>query len=369
MHFEIRIYHYLKQFYAKLTNCVSKTYQYLPVFTYICFVSIINVDSKAGIPKYRQIIQSVEVGLQEGHLKKGDKLPSVNSIRNRFSLSRDTVFMAFGELKKRGIIEAVSGKGYYIKSEDITVAKKVFLLFDELNIFKEDLYNAIVNALGEGVQVDIFFHHFNQDVFDKLINDNVGNYNYYIIMPASLENVFQSLQNLPEDKVFLLDQTNEQLKNFAGVFQNFEKNVFEGLLSLKTQLHKYDTLVFVNPKSNQPESIYSGFQKFISANIIRGSKVEGTHSILPDKGDVYFVLDDRSLIELIKKIKETTLVIGKDVGIIAYNDSLLKEIVEGGITTISTNFKQMGERISTMILNEEFVLVENPNNILIRNSL
>ena len=92
-------------------------------------MSIIYVDNNAGIPKYRQIIQSIEVGLQEGHLKKGDKLPSVNSIRNRFSLSRDTVFMAFGELKKRGIIDAVAGKGYYIKSEDISVVKKVFLLF------------------------------------------------------------------------------------------------------------------------------------------------------------------------------------------------------------------------------------------------
>lgn len=332
-------------------------------------MSIIYVDSKVGIPKYRQIIQSVEVGLQDGRLKKGDKLPSVNSIRNRFALSRDTVFMAFGELKKRGIIEAVSGKGYYIKSEDVSIVKKVFLLFDELNIFKEDLYNAIVSALGEGVKIDIFFHHFNQAVFEKHINDNVGNYNYYIIMPASMEKVFQSLKNLPEDKVFLLDQTNEKLKQYAGVFQNFEKNVFDGLISLKSQLQKYKRLVFVNPKSNQPSGIFSGYQKFISTKSIEGHKIEGADSAEPKKGDAYFVLDDRSLIELIKKINESSLKIGKDIGIIAYNDSLLKEIVEGGITTISTNFKQMGQRMASMILNEEFAQIENPNNILIRNSL
>lgn len=332
-------------------------------------MSIIYVDNNAGIPKYRQIIQSIEVGLQEGRLKKGDKLPSVNSIRNRFSLSRDTVFMAFGELKKRGIIDAVAGKGYYIKSEDISVVKKVFLLFDELNIFKEDLYNAIVNALGKGVQVDIFFHHFNQDVFDKHINDNVGNYNYYIIMPASLEKAFQSLKNLPEDKVFLLDQTNEKLKNYAGVFQNFEKNVFDGLSSLTERLQKYKRLVFVNPKSNQPSGIFLGFQKFISTEVIISDKVDGTDTIVPQNGDVYFVLDDRSLIELIKKVNNTSLKIGDNIGIIAYNDSLLKEIVEGGITTISTNFNQMGEHMAHMILNEEYKHIENPNNILIRKSL
>ena len=93
-------------------------------------------------------------------LKKGDKLPSINSIRNKFSLSRDTVLMAFNELKMRGIVESVSGKGYYIKSENINVKRKVFLLFDELNAFKEDLYNAFLEELNDNIQVDIFFHHF-----------------------------------------------------------------------------------------------------------------------------------------------------------------------------------------------------------------
>ncbi|MFC0603088.1 GntR family transcriptional regulator [Winogradskyella pulchriflava] len=332
-------------------------------------MSIIYVDHKAGIPKYQQIIKSVEVGLQEGHLKKGDKLPSVNSIKNRFSLSRDTVFMAFGELKKRGIIEAISGKGYYIKSEDVNVVKKVFLLFDELNIFKEDLYNSLISALGENVQVDIFFHHFNQEVFDKHINDNVGNYNYYAVMPASLENASQTLECLPTDKVFLLDQTNDSLKHYAGVFQNFEKNVFEGLMSLKSKIDQYDKLVLINPKSNQPIGISLGYDKFISEGIIEGLKFEGVASVTPKEREIYFVLDDRSLIELIKKINETSLKIGVDVGIIAYNDSLLKEIVEGGITTISTNFKDMGEHMASMILNETFSQIENPNNILIRKSL
>nr|WP_262921500.1 substrate-binding domain-containing protein [Psychroserpens algicola] len=188
-------------------------------------------------------------------------------------------------------------------------------------------------------------------------------------MPASLNGAFQSLKNLPENKVFLLDQTNERLKRYAGVFQNFEKNVFDGLSSLKKQLQKYNKLVFVNPKSNQPDGIYYGFQKFISATSTEGQRVEGTDEIIPQKGCVYFVLDDRSLIELIKKINNTNFKIGEDVGVIAYNDSLLKEIVEGGITTISTNFKEMGARIAYLIINEEFKQMENPNNILIRKSL
>lgn len=332
-------------------------------------MSVIQVKSNIGIPKYKQIIQSVENGLLEGHLKKGDKLPSVNSIKNRFSLSRDTVFMAFGELKKRGIIEAITGKGYYIKSEDVTIIKKVFLLFDELNIFKEDLYNAFVAALGSDIQVDIFFHHFNKEVFAKHINDNLDNYNYYVIMPASLKNVTNVLEKLPQDCVYLLDQTNGELSHYAGVFQNFEDNVFDGLTRLKSHMQHYSNLVLVKPKSNQPDGIFKGFKKFLSKVTIRGYQIDGFDALIPKKGDAYFVLDDRSLIELIKKIKQTSLVIGEDVGIIAYNDSLLKEVFEGGITTISTNFKEMGARMAHMIKNEEFAQIKNPNNILIRKSL
>ena len=74
------------------------------------------------------------------------------------------------------------------------------------------------------------------------------------------------------------------------------------------------------------------------------------------------------MLQIIKNIKTHNLVLAKDVGIISYNDALLKEIVEGGITTISTDFNLMGKRLAEMILNKEAIQVENPNKLIIRNS-
>ena len=87
------------------------------------------------------------------------------------------------------------------------------------------------------------------------------------------------------------------------------------------------------------------------------------------KGELYIVLDDKNLIRIIKRIKDEHLTLAKDIGIISYNDTLLKEIVEGGITTISTDFNLMGERLAEMILNNEFAQVENPNSLILRKSL
>lgn len=332
-------------------------------------MSIISVKDNVGIPKYKQIVSSVEDALVSGELKKGDNLPSINKIRKKFSLSRDTVLTAFNELKARGIVESISGKGYYVKSEHIGVTQKIFLLFDELNAFKEDLYNSFIENLGDNTQVDIFFHHFNYDVFKKLIYDNLGNYNYYVIMPANLSNTKTVLDKLPSDKVYILDQTNEELKQYPAIYQNFENDIYNSLKQSLPLLNKYEKIVLFFPDKKQPLGMLTGFQKFRKETNFPNEIINTLEGKEPKKGEVYIVLDDQSLIVIIKKIFDNNLILGKDVGLISYNDTLLKEIVEGGITTISTDFKQMGRRLAQMVLNKEQLQIENTNNLIIRNSL
>jgi DNA-binding LacI/PurR family transcriptional regulator len=84
---------------------------------------------------------------------------------------------------------------------------------------------------------------------------------------------------------------------------------------------------------------------------------------------LYLVLDDKNLIRIIKKIKENKLILAKDIGIISFNDTMLKEVVEDGITTISTDFNLMGERLAQMILNNEQVKIENSSSLILRKSI
>ena len=96
---------------------------------------MVTIEQGVGIPKYQQIITSIEEAIANGKLKKGDQLPSINSIRSEHALSRDTVLLAFNRLKMRGLIYSVVGKGYYVSNVSIEVKQKVFLLFDEFNSF------------------------------------------------------------------------------------------------------------------------------------------------------------------------------------------------------------------------------------------
>lgn len=332
-------------------------------------MSLVTVHSELNMPKYKQIVQSVEIAIQIGELSKGDKLPSINAIKDEFGLSRDTVLMAFNELKTRGIVHSIAGKGYYVKSTDINVTQKIFLLFDELNAFKEDLYNAFLEAVDDNVQVDIFFHHFNFDLFTKLIFDNVGNYSYYVIMPANFKNTASVISRLPDDKVYILDQTSEELKQYPAVFQNFEKDIYSSLCKAAIPIEKYKKLILWFPETKQPLGMLSGFQKFRKNSKIAHEVIANLNDRNLETGEVYLVLDDQNLIKLIKKIKFQGLKVGRDIGIISYNDTLLKEVVEDGITTISTDFKLMGSNLAKMIFSGQSKQIENPNYLIMRNSL
>jgi len=333
---------------------------------------IFNVSDKINIPKYKQIINSLCKSIQDGLLTKGDKIPSINALCKEFSLSRDTVLVAFNELKAKGIISSVPGKGYYVSSTQVNVEKKIFLLFEEFNAFKEILYNSFIDHLKSQASVDIYFHHFNRKVFKDIIDNNNGNYTSYVIMPAKFNDAYAVLKSLPQEKVIILDQTNALLaKHYPAVYQNFEKDVYQALNSAKDLLSKYKNIKFVFPGGKEPIGQIKGFKTFAAENedkwsceIISNLNTDSIHSSC-----AYIIPSDVDLVTLVKYAKEKNLSIGTDIGIVSYNDTPLKEVVADGITTISTDFHTMGRNLAEMILLSKKLQLENPAKLIRRNSL
>ena len=118
---------------------------------------------------YKQIVDSITASISSKSLSIGDKLPSLNAIKETYAVSRDTVLTAFNELKNKGLIDSTVGKGYYVVSTNVNQSFNIFVLFDELNGFKEDLHQSFVKHIGEVAQVDVFFHHFDELVFSDII--------------------------------------------------------------------------------------------------------------------------------------------------------------------------------------------------------
>jgi DNA-binding transcriptional regulator YhcF (GntR family) len=330
---------------------------------------IIYFDPDSPAPKYRQIIQSIKRVIEKKTLRKGDKIPSINQVCSEFNLSRDTVMQAYNELKSHGIIVSKKGKGYFIERTDTHLEEKIFLLFDELNTFKEDLYNSFMEGLDSRASVDVFFHHFNYQVFKNQLSESIGKYSSYVIMPAGFDNFGHLLQKLPRDRVFILDRSKPDLNSYPVIYQDFELDVYEGLVNARNLLEKYRRLIFIQPVGKEPQERVQGFRKFCQEFKFDSKVVRSLSEIRPLLYDAFLVPSDRTLVELIKTVKEYEFEIGSDFGIISFNDSILKQVVAGGITTISTDFQQMGKLLSEMVLQRTIIQTRNKSGIIIRKSL
>jgi DNA-binding LacI/PurR family transcriptional regulator len=78
---------------------------------------------------------------------------------------------------------------------------------------------------------------------------------------------------------------------------------------------------------------------------------------------------ENDLVELIEKVIIRKLKPGKDIGVISYNETPLKKIILDGITTISTDFKLMGEKTAELVLNNSREHIAIPFKVTLRNSL
>ena len=331
-------------------------------------MSFISIKD-TGVPKSRQIVTSIEQAILNKELVKGSKLPTINSIRLRFSISRDTVLHAYGELKARGIIQSVAGKGFYLIKEDISTSKRILLVFDELNPFKKLVYDGFKTNCNPDVEVDIFFHHFNRDILRNTIVNSIGNYSYYVIMPANIQDIKGFVSHLPKDTVYLLDQIHPDLKDFPAVYQNFEKGVYQCLKKLQSKIIKYQKLILFFDKTKQPIAIYKGFISFCRDLHIDFQVIESIDKIAIKKNTAYLTLEDATLITIVKQLQSKGWKMAKDIGIISYNDTKLKEVLSDGITVISADFMDMGKQLATMIAGNSSEKIESKINLTLRQSI
>lgn len=329
--------------------------------------SIIRVKEHKS--KYKLVVSHVIDRIRAEEYRNGDRIPSINEFRQTYQLSRDTVFAGLRELMSRGIISASQGVGYFVSSTEVTAGRHIFLLFNELNEFKEDLYNSFMAAAGSEVSVDLYFHNYNRKVFETLIRDANHKYTDYIIMSGKFAGIEPLLQTLTGN-IYLLDHYHPELiGKYSGVFQNFEKDTYEALLSGLELIRKYQRIFMVQRDEKEPLERYDGLVRFCEEHGFSHEYISETKARPIVKGDLFIVVKDQDLVDLLKQATLQEFVPGLDFGLISYNDTPLKELLAGGITTLSTDFKLMGETMAGFLTCRKIQTIENPWMLNIRKSM
>lgn len=326
----------------------------------------LSADGDMSTPKFRQLAEAVKNAISEGKLHTGDILPSVSAVCEQFELSRDTVFKAYSLLREQGVVMSQPGKGYYI-ADRVT---KVFVFLDTFKAYKEVLYDSFFHNLPRNVIADVNFHHYNPHLFRKLIDDSLGRYSKYIIMPFLSDDTERLLNKIPKERLLVIDW-NLYTDNLSNVvYQDFGNALYVGLERVKNLLAKYQTVHFLYPDfTYHPYQSVVSFERFCRNNNISYVVERNLDALDVQKGTAYVSVSDRMLGRFLEQCRNRSLVPGQDVGMISYNETPMKQFIDRGITVFSTDFRQMGQLAAQFVTDERHLNVCVPSDMIIRNSL
>jgi len=325
-----------------------------------------TIDNNSNVLKFQQLVDAIMGSISQNQLKSGEMLPSVNQIMSECQLSRDTVFKAYAELKRRGVVESVPNRGYFV----VKKITKVFLFLDTFKAYKEVLYGSFLKNLPKNIGVDLHFHHYNIGVFEKIINDSVGKYSKYIIMNFDHEKVPEIIKIIPGDQLLIIDWKIYAEEIQSSVFQNFGESVYNCLKNNAEKILKYNEFKLYYPEfTYHPKITIEYFEKFCADFGIKHSIIYDDNKFKIEKGCLYFLVSDRTLANFLDQCQEKGFEPGREVGVISYNETPMKKYVKNGIAVISTDFELMGEKAAEFVVTGNPIQFEVPTTLKLRDSL
>lgn len=78
---------------------------------------VLTLDFKSPVPLYVQMRNQIVIGISEGVLKPGERLPTVRALASECGINTMTVNKAYQLLKQEGYIDADRRSGAMVKAE------------------------------------------------------------------------------------------------------------------------------------------------------------------------------------------------------------------------------------------------------------
>ncbi|MEO1261720.1 MAG: GntR family transcriptional regulator [Bacteroidota bacterium] len=334
------------------------------------FGKIQELEGVTQYSKHEQLVQGVINAISDKILVQGDMLPSVNKMVKELGFASKTIVKAYRELIERGLVESKNRLGYFIVNEATEQTVRVALLLYAFHPIQEAFYNSFRSALGDNVQLDVFFHHSNIEIFETILRKIKGQYGMYVVAPIPHPKTQELLKVVAKDKLLMVDRYEPLENKFSHVTQEFEISTYMALKELLVAIRKFDEIIlFLRPDADHPVEIGRAFEKFLADFHVEGRILRNYTPGSIKKGTVYFTIGDGDLWSILKDSKEKNLEVGKDIGVLSNSNDPVKEIICGGITTNSIDFSLMGHRAAEYVLNREPIQETIPTILTRRNSL
>src|SRR5690606_3526105 len=126
---------------------------------------------------------------------------------------------------------AVRGKGYYINQVNVNKKLRICLIFNKLSNYKRSIYYSFVKTMGIKATVDVFIYNYDPEEFEAIVDNNLNNYDYFVILPhfrnmemttqqvteshlLSNTHISEVIKKIPREKVLIVDRYMDELKDY-----------------------------------------------------------------------------------------------------------------------------------------------------------
>ncbi|MFV0291473.1 MAG: GntR family transcriptional regulator, partial [Mangrovibacterium sp.] len=325
-----------------------------------------TTDSNSTKLKYMQLVDAVSEAIANNDLQEGELLPSVNYLIKECAISRDTVFKAYAELKNRGLIVSVPNRGYFVAQANT----KVLLFLDTFKAYKEVLYASFMKNLPENVGIDLQFHHYNIQTFERTIDESVGKYSAYVVMSFDHPRMPDLMKRLPAEKLLAIDWNIHCPAECSTVYQSFGAGLYHALLSDLDIYSCYDEFIYIYPEyTDHPKVSITMFESFCRDHDIPHRVLKNSKELCVEQGKLYLSVSDRMLSILLDQCEAANMELGKDVGVLSYNETPMKKYIKNGISVITTDFGEMGKMVAKFVETGEAVDKCIPTTLIRRGSI
>lgn len=82
------------------------------------------ISNSSGEPIYSQISSQIKTLILDGTLKEGDALPSMRNLAMQLRISVITTKRAYEELERDGFIESHTGRGSFVKAQNMEIFRE-----------------------------------------------------------------------------------------------------------------------------------------------------------------------------------------------------------------------------------------------------
>ncbi len=109
----------------------------------------IIISNSTNEPIYTQITAQIKAMIMNGELKEGDALPSMRNLAAQLRISVITTKRAYEDLEREGFIESYTGKGSFVKAQNMELLRE-----ENLRQIEAMLMSATEKAKRNNISLD-----------------------------------------------------------------------------------------------------------------------------------------------------------------------------------------------------------------------